>query len=302
MRCKFFEFDMFRPLLMKIAMVVLLLCGYGACDGGKSEPSVEQASETSTHMDGTLAEKNQSDSGGVEERGGEHVSLEATKEAATDDGLSDEAKEGAVESAVPEASSIPRLGMYTIKVDGTELRLLRDTGTRQFSHIRLGPKGWLTATRYNDDKDGNGLAMEAEGGGTAYYNKTEVVIFKRDTPHNVTVIAGGTPGQLCANSSWTRDGKLLFLHQDDPTIPGRSRFKRITFSTIPNIATFHVVDVPSQILPVDPEQWGPSDQNGKIVFPGSFKHPKGYMRPIWEMSAAGTTNRLPYKYVQAVSF
>jgi len=186
--------------------------------------------------------------------------------------------------------ALPRLGVYTVKVDGTGLQLVVDTGMRQLSHVRPGPGGWLTATRYNEDPDGNGLAMEGEGGGQPHYGQSEVVVFDRSAPQTVVVIAGGTPAKLCANSSWTADGRLLFLHQDDPVDPTRPRFKRASFTSIPTVAAIDVVDVPPELFAVDPYQWGPSDSSGFIVFPAVFQHPSGFMRPIWRMPAAGTTS------------
>ena len=188
------------------------------------------------------------------------------------------------------ALEIPRLGVYTVNVDGTGLSLVTDPGTRQLSHVRPGPDGWITATRYAEDVDGNGLAMEGEGGMSPHYGKTEVVVFHLDAPQDVTIIAGGVDGRLCANSSWTADGKLLFLHQDDPDHEIRGRFKRATFSTIPVVDTIEILEVPTELFPVDPCQWGPSDQTGVIVFSGLFQHPNGFMRPVWQMPASGTSD------------
>ena len=211
------------------------------------------------------------------------ASQDAGLDAAADASL-DAAGDAPVDSG---PTSLPRLGVYTVNVDGTDLKLLVDTGTEQLTHVRLGPSGWFTATRYTDDSDKNGLSMEGED---PHYGKTEVVVFQMSSPKAVTVIAGGTPAKLCANSSWTADGKLLYLHQDDPVIADRSRFKRATFSTIPTVASTAIVDVPPEVHPVDPHQWGPSDSTGMIVFPGIFAHPQGFMRPIWRMPASGTNS------------
>ncbi len=195
------------------------------------------------------------------------------------------------------ATGLPRLGVFTVKVDGSNLALLIDTGGKQLTHVRKGPGDWLTATRYTEDIDKNGLAMEGEGGTEPHYGATEVVLLQRSTPGAVTPIAGGTPGRLCANSSFTQDGKLLYLHQDDPTNAARPRFKRATFTTLPSVASTSAVDVPAELFPVDPFQSGTSDGSGFIVFPAIFQHPTGFMRPIWQMPATGTTKISDVKVV-----
>lgn len=194
-------------------------------------------------------------------------------------------------------AGLPRVGIFTVKADGSNLQLLIDTVDKSLTHVRKGPGDWLTATRYNDDVDKNGLAMEGEGGTAPHYDNTEVVVFQRGNPSAVTTIAGGTPGKLCANSSFTQDGKLLYLHQDDPANPTRARFKRATFSTLPAVASTAVIDVPTALFPVDPYQSGNSDSSGVIVFPAVFQHPTGFMRPIWQMPASGTTQLSDVKVV-----
>lgn len=209
-------------------------------------------------------------------------------------GVAGDAAGDAAEDGSP---ALPRLGVFSVRVDGSDLKLLVDTDKRQLSHVRKGPGDWLTATRYNDDVDGNGLAMEGEGGPSPHYGNTEIVLFPRTNPALVTVVAGGTPDRLCANGSFTADGKLLYLHQDDPANPARPRFKRATFSALPNVQSTAVVEVPPELFPVDPYQTGPSDSAGVIVFPAVFQHSSGFMRPIWQMPAAGTTNLADVKVV-----
>lgn len=225
---------------------------------------------------------------GDSESGGASHPTDAGSGGSAGSGGADGSVGGTGGTSQPSDAGLPRLGVFTVSVDGTNLELLVDTGDKQLSHVRKGPGDWLTATRYNDDVDGNGLAMEAEGGGAPYYGRTEIVVFRRTDPASVTTIAGGTPGKLCANSSFTQDGKLLYLQQDDPVVAFRARFKRATFTSLPDVGSTEVVNVPDELLPVDPYQWNTSDAAGVIVFPATYQHAAGWMRPLWSMPAAGT--------------
>ena len=180
------------------------------------------------------------------------------------------------------------LGVYVVELDGGALRQLLDPGLRGLTHVRaLAGTDWLTATRYTADLDGNGVAMELENG-NAFYGGTEVVVFQQSQPTVISTVAGGVAGKICANSSWTEDGKLIFIQQDHPTDPVATRMKRATFSTLPNVTSLEVLATPPELLiPVDPHQVGPSDGGGVVVFSATFHHPTGFMRPVWRMSSAG---------------
>ena len=186
------------------------------------------------------------------------------------------------------STTFPRLGVYIVSVDGSGLRQLVDPGRRALTHVRqqVG-SSWMTATRYGHDADANGLAMELEHG-SAYYQQTEVVVFPRSDPTDVTVIAGDTPGRLCANSTWTDDGRLLFVQQDHPEDPNLTQVKRASFSTTPRVESVVTIPTPARLLlPVDPHQAGPSDDTGTIVFPALFRQAQGWMRPVWRIRASG---------------
>ncbi len=175
-------------------------------------------------------------------------------------------------------------------LDGSGLQLLTNPGTRHLTHVRKHPsEPWLTATRYNDDPDGNGLAMEIEAGTALTYSATEIVVFPLADPSAVTAIAGGVAGKICANSSWTDDGRLILLQQDDPVDPNFTRIKRVAFSAVPSVLSVEVVTIPAGLyVPVDPHQSGPSDATGTIVFSALFQHATGWMRPVWRIPASGS--------------
>jgi hypothetical protein len=230
-------------------------------------------------------------------------SAETTLDGGIADATSTEDADAEADAAVPapDASSefvIPRLGVYTVKTDGSELALLTDTGTRAYTHVRSNPDNdWLTATRYNNDLDGNGLAMEGEevGDGSPHYGGTEIILFRSSSPNDVfSVSADGlvcdTPSAICANSSWTSDGKLILLNSHDGS-GSNDWIKRVTFTTVPEAASVESLLLPPQLFaPVDPHQYGDS-ATGVIVFSALFNQgtppEQKWMRPLWKIPAAG---------------
>lgn len=204
-------------------------------------------------------------------------------------------------ASVDASAALPMLGVYTVEVDGSDLRLLLDAGTRQLSHVRGRPgRDWLTATRYTDDHDGDGYAREGEkvdGNVVPYYYGTEVVLFRRSDPSVITVVTGGAAGKISANSSFTDDG-LIFLQTDAQLEPGSARIKRAQISSPPVVGGITVVPTPPELrVPVDPHQHGPSDGGGFVVLTATFRHPDGWMRPVWRLPATGTASMKDVKLV-----
>ena len=203
--------------------------------------------------------------------------------------------DGGTDAALPDAmQSLPPLGVYIVNVDGTGLTLLTDSGIRQLTHVRVQRSSdWMTATRYNQDFDGNGLAMELEAGapGGLNYAGAQIIVFRRSAPRVITEITPSVPGKIIANSSWTSDGRLIFLQQDHPSDPNLTRIKRATFTSMPSTFQIDAVTLPAElVLPVDPHQSGASDASGSLVFPALFHHPNGWMGPVWKIPASGTTD------------
>jgi hypothetical protein len=194
--------------------------------------------------------------------------------------------------AVPD--ELPPLGVYVINVDGTGLTLLTDPGMQQMTHVRaLAGTDWLTATRYTEDPDQNGLAMELEANapGGLNYNGAQIVVFQRSSPTAITAITPPVAGKMTANSSWTNDGKLIFLQQDHPSNPAWTRLKRATFTVLPGQVTIDPIPLPPELyVPLDPHQVGTSDASGSLVFPALYQHTSGWMRPVWKVPASGTTS------------
>ena len=187
-----------------------------------------------------------------------------------------------------DAGAFPRLGVYTVKVDGGGLTLLVDPGTHDLSHVRGASNGWLVATRYGQDTDLNGLAMEDEAPLGAHYDGTQVVAFERSNPAVQFVVSGVTSGGFSCNPSWTDDGRVLFLWNAPGAPITNARLMRATFGTLPQVINLETLTTPSElIIPVDPHQRGPSD-GGTIVFSATFEQaPGAWMRPLWKMPAGG---------------
>ncbi len=214
----------------------------------------------------------------------------------TDSSLPDATMDTAVDSAPVDAAPVvdggtPRLGLYTVKTDGTGLRLVLDTGTREISHARLSANGWLVGTRYGKDPDGNGLAMENEANIGAYYEGTQIVVFKLSAPSAQTIIAGSTVAGLAANPSWTDDGKVIFLSAEPDAGVLGTHIARASFSVVPTVSSITTVLVPSQlVIPVDPHQQGSSDATGTVSFSAAIDLAGKWQRPVWSMPASGTTS------------
>ncbi len=215
-------------------------------------------------------------------------------DAASTDAAFSDGSDGDHDAAIDGPDALPALGVYTVNTDGTGLRLLVDAGTQHLSHVRqLAGTDWLTATRYTEDPDNNGLAMEVEANapGGLNYGGAQIVVFRASSPTTVTAITPVVAGKMTANSSWTSDGKLIFLRQDHPSDPNWTRLERATFTALPGTFTIDAIPLPPElILPIDPHQSGASDASGSIVFPALFHHPSGWMRPVWKLPANGATS------------
>jgi hypothetical protein len=177
-----------------------------------------------------------------------------------------------------------------------------DTGDRALTHVRKeSGSDWMTATRYNQDLDGNGLALEGEGGGSPNYLGTEIVLFRLSELEQIYPLAGtgidcDTATTVCANSSWTDDGKLILLN-DTRSGDATNWLKRASFSSRPAVGAVESLEIPNGLLaPVDPHQHGNSDSTGTVVFAAAVNlEPSGvpadrWARPLWRMPATGAAS------------
>ncbi len=122
------------------------------------------------------------------------------------------APDNAPRSSVSTASKEPAyFGIYTGRLDGSEVQTVMTSPDREMTHPRLSPDcKRLVLTRYND-RGKDGKASEEQG-----YGNTEIVIANIDGSGLETIIPPKT-GVIAANGEWTPDGKsLLFLSTDNP--------------------------------------------------------------------------------------
>jgi hypothetical protein len=191
-----------------------------------------------------------------------------------------------------DAGTFTPLGVYSVNVDGTALHLVVDPGKNDLTHVRQqAGSDWLTATRYTV-AGANGYAMEQDG-----YLGTEILAFRLSDPTTMQTIVQCASDKICANSSWTDNGKLIWMQQDDPTNPAATRIKRASFAPVPTVTTIDAIPLPEAFVdPSDPHQVGPSDA-GTLVFPALWQDPTGWMHPVFRVSAAGTTNPADVAFV-----
>jgi WD40-like Beta Propeller Repeat len=163
--------------------------------------------------------------------------------------------------------------------------------------VRVGTTRWLVATRYGQDPDHNGLAMEGEVGLGPWYTGTEIVAFPLDAPEQLSVLAGTPDGGMAANASWTDDGRVLYIASDGGSTTALLRLGVDLSGPGPAAVTgVEAVAVPSPfLLPVDPHQTGPSDATGRVAFSAWFPYaPDGgaprWMRPLWMVPATGAAS------------
>lgn len=164
-----------------------------------------------------------------------------------------------------------RHGLYSSRLDGTEVRTLVADPKRQMTHIRVSPdRSWFTFTRYNNAGwDGQ---AEEEGG----YEETEILLARIDGSAVETIVPP-KKGILNCNSSWTPDGRsLVWLTTDNP-------------SRLPQIMSIELesrrisrVPTPEGLAVSDPHRVG-----DRIVFPVLGAE----VNALWIMNADGSAAR-----------
>ncbi len=178
--------------------------------------------------------------------------------------------------ACDDASEPPPFGIYTARLDGTHVTLIRGDDQRQMTHIHADPRqpGRITATRYNaDGADGDGLFEELDG-----RFRTEVFSFEiGDAAPDVTV-AGPTDGEINSNGYWSAESELIYLNVGT----GFSGFFRANLGG--GVVTREVVERdPGLLVMLDPHQ-----KAGLIAFAAIYALAPGQLaRGTFVMPAAG---------------
>ncbi len=181
------------------------------------------------------------------------------------------AQTNAPRSAPAAASREPaHFGIYTARLNGTDVRTIATSADREMTHPRISPDGKrITFTRYNN-RGRDGKATE-DGG----YENTEIMVMNLDGTGLETVVPPKR-GVVAANGCWTPDSKALIYISTD----GGHAIRQIDLAT----RRITRVPIPADLkLPTDPH-W----ERQKVVFP--VKAPAG-ADALWIMNADGTGAR-----------
>lgn len=174
----------------------------------------------------------------------------------------------AARSAASTASKEPAyFGIYTARLDGSDVQTVMTSPDREMTHPRVSPDGKrLVLTRYNN-RGRDGKATEEQG-----YDNTEIMIVNIDGTGLETIIPP-KPGVIAANGSWTPDGtSLIFISTDNPQ--RRPEIRQI------NLATRKITRVPTppSVAASDPD-W----EGHELVFAAKGEDSDA----LWMMKADG---------------
>ncbi len=175
-------------------------------------------------------------------------------------------------SAIARASTTAtHFGIYTARLDGTEMTPLMTSDTQEMTHPRVSPDGKrVVLTRYNR-KGKDGKATEEQG-----YEDTEVLVVNLDGTGLETIIPF-KPGIIAANGLWTPDGKsLIYLSTDNPKRDPEIKHIDLATRKITRMPT------PDGLKTTDPHWLG-----NQMVFPVKGKD----VDALWLMNADGTRAR-----------
>lgn len=175
-------------------------------------------------------------------------------------------------SAVGRASTkASHFGIYTARLDGTEMTPLMTSDDREMTHPRVSPDGKrVVLTRYNR-KGKDGKATEEQG-----YEDTEILVVNLDGSGLETIIPA-KPGIIAANGCWSPDGKsLIYLSTDNPQRNPEILHIDLETRRVTRMPT------PEGLKTTDPHWLG-----NQMVFPVKGKD----VDALWVMNADGTKAR-----------
>jgi len=178
----------------------------------------------------------------------------------------------ATRSAASTASRAPaHFGIYTARLDGSDVQAVMTSPDREMTHPRVSPDGKrLVLTRYNN-RGKYGRATEEQG-----YDNTEIMVVNLDSTGLETIVPP-KPGVMAANGAWTPDGQsLIFISTDNPQ--RQPEIRRI------DLATRRIARVPTPpgLAATDPH-W----EGNELVFPVKGEGAD----TLWIMKADGTDAR-----------
>lgn len=175
-------------------------------------------------------------------------------------------------SAIGRASTkASHFGIYTARLDGSEMTPLMTSDDREMTHPRVSPDGkQVVLTRYNR-KGKDGKATEEQG-----YEDTEILVVNLDGSGLETIIPS-KPGIIAANGCWSPDGKsLVYLSTDNPQRNPEIRHIDLATRAVTRMPT------PDGLKTTDPHWLG-----SQLAFPVKGKD----VDAVWVMNADGTKAR-----------
>lgn len=174
--------------------------------------------------------------------------------------------------AAGRASTQPaRFGVYTARLDGSDLQPLITDPDVEITHPRVSPDGRrVVMTRYHS-RGRDGKATEEQG-----YDNTEILIMDIDGTGLETIIPP-KPGVIAANGCWTPDGKaLIYISTDNPDRQPEIRHIDLATRRVTRVPT------PPGLATTDPH-WEGDD----LVFPVKGAD----VDTLWTMKADGSQAR-----------
>lgn len=115
------------------------------------------------------------------------------------------------------AADREKFGIFTARLDGSEVRRILSDPDREMNHARVSPDGrWITFTRYNKRGLFGGDAKEENG-----YEESEIMLVRPDGSELQSLVPP-RKGMVAANGYWTEDGKaILYAANDNPRKQGQ---------------------------------------------------------------------------------
>lgn len=175
--------------------------------------------------------------------------------------------------------SAAKYSLLVANLDGTNASLIRTSTFQDMTHPRVSnDKKWVMYTAYND-KNSEGCATHDQ----AYLN-TEIRAIQMNGTGDKSVVSP-IAGSLNSNSYWIGTTNE-FTYLSGPV--SALKFYRSTVDSNMNITAGPTqISVASTIVPMDPAT---NALTGKIVFPGLYEPGGGFIKTIFMMNLADSTN------------
>jgi Tol biopolymer transport system component len=174
------------------------------------------------------------------------------------------------------AAESDHFGIYSSRLDGSQVKLLIADPHREMNHARVSPDGKvITFTRYNEF-GANGFASEDRG-----YAKTEIMLLNSDGSGLQTLVPG-KPGICNGNGNFSADGKsVIFVSSDNQSRQGRICKIDLQTDKISEIT-------PTPAISGCSNQADPHVVKDKIVFTAQVRSHSLPLNQLWVMNIDGS--------------